>query len=144
MNKSFSRLFAFVPLLLVTAGSPANAQFARAKAVLPPPPLAQTTRSNLPGDNNNPSENLFGELEVAGIAGNQAFLRTEERVYLVKNGEDFYLDGIKYRTTVEAARVRLGTEKSKDTFDDVLVLTIGSAKSQKKESSTTGSASSTQ
>lgn len=79
---------------------------------------------------------------MVGIASNQAFLRTEERVYLVKNGEDLYLDGIKYRTTVEAARVRLGTEKSKDTFDDVLILTLGSAKAQKKESSTTGSASS--
>ncbi len=143
MNKSFSRLFALVPLLLVTGGSPANAQFARAKAVLPPPPIAQAARSNLPGES-NPSEKLFDELEVAGIAGNQAFLRTEDRVYLIKSGEDFYLDGIKYRATVEATRVRLGTERSKDTFDDVLVLNVGSAKAQKKESSTTGTASSSQ
>jgi hypothetical protein len=142
VNKSFCMLVALGLLLLVTTGSLANAQFARAKAVLPPPPIPQGGSSNIPG-NSNPSEKLFDELEVVGIAGNQAFLRTEERVYLVKNGEDLYMDGIKYRTTVEAARVRLGTEKSKDTFDDVLVLTLGSAKAEKKASSTTGSASST-
>ena len=141
MNKSFFMPFALALLLLLTTGSPSNAQFARAKAVLPPPPIPQGGSSNIPG-NSSPSEKLFDELEVVGIAGNQAFLRTEERVYLVKNGEDLYMDGIKYRTTVEAARVRLGTEKSKDTFDDVLILTLGSAKSEKKESSTTGSASS--
>ena len=142
MNKSFCMLVALGLLLLVTTGFPANAQFARAKAVLPPPPIPQGGSSNIPG-NSSPSEKLFDELEVVGIAGNQAFLRTEERLYLVKNGEDLYLDGIKYRTTVEAARVRLGTEKSKDTFDDVLVLTLGSAKAEKNASSTTGSASST-
>jgi len=143
VNKSFCMLVALGLLLLVTTGSPANAQFARAKAVLPPPPIPQGGSSNIPGSSSNPSEKLFDELEVVGIAGNQAFLRTEERVYLVKNGEDLYLDGVKYRTTVEAARVRLGTEKSKDTFDDVLVLTLGSAKAEKKASSTTDSASST-
>jgi hypothetical protein len=143
VNKSFFMPFALALLLLLTTGSPSNAQFARAKAVLPPPPIPQGGgSSNIPG-NSSPSEKLFDELEVVGIAGNQAFLRTEERVYLVKNGEDLYMDGIKYRTTVEAARVRLGTEKSKDTFDDVLILTLGSAKSEKKASSTTGSASST-
>lgn len=142
MNKSFFMPFALALLLLLTTGSPSNAQFARAKAVLPPPPIPQGGSSNIPGSSSNPSEKLFEELEVVGIAANQAFLRTEERVYLVKNGEDLYLDGIKYRTTVEAARVRLGIEKSKDTFDDVLILTLGSAKAQKKESSTTGSASS--
>jgi len=142
VNKSFCIPFALALLLLLTTGSSANAQFARAKAVLPPPPIPQGGSSNVPGSSSNASQKLFEELEVVGIASNQAFLRTEERVYLVKNGEDLYLDGIKYRTTVEAARVRLGTEKSKDTFDDVLILTLGSAKAQKKESSTTGSASS--
>ena len=111
------------------------------KAVLPPPPIPQGGVSNIPGSS-NPSEKLFDELEVVGIAGNQALLRTEERVYYIKSGEDLYLDGIKYRTTVEPARVRLGTEKSKDTFDDVLILTLGSAKSEKKESSASSTSTS--
>lgn len=127
-----------LPVLVLTAvafaSSPASAQFARAKAVLPPPPIASMGSTNQPGTS-NPSEKLFEELEVVGIVGNQALLRTEERVYSIKSGDDLYLDGIKYRTTVEPSRVKLGTEKSKDSFDDVLIISLGSAKAGKKDSS---------
>lgn len=125
--------------MISMASNSASAQFARAKAVLPPPPIASVGSTNQPGTS-NPSEKLFEELEVVGIVGNQALLRTEERVYSVKNGDDLYLDGIKYRTTVEPSRVKLGTEKSKDSFDDVLIISLGSAKAEKKDSSSaTGS-----
>lgn len=142
MRKISVFLFASAAMItLVMASAPASAQFARAKAVLPPPPIAGVGNINQPGMS-SPSEKLFEELEVVGISGNQALLRTEDRVYSIKNGDDLYLDGIKYRATIESARVKLSTEKSKDTFEDVLIITLGSAKAEKKESSSTGTASS--